>query len=127
MLSQKDEPESMHGTAFMRHIAQIWNLRIFHSFEEIYLFDDDVKGAFGHSKQHPDIASAFSFIIAGLFCIPMGETFGSLVSPADFEPFARARTHLAKVLSTKREILGKYKEISDKVKFSEDPPEDRVL
>ena len=63
MLSQKNEPEIIYGNTFMRHLITIWNLRISHPNSDIYLFDDDVKGAFRHCKYHPDIASAFSFII----------------------------------------------------------------
>ena len=80
-----------------------------------------MKGAFRHTKYHPDVASAFSFIIENLLYIPLGSTFGSVTSPSDFEPIARARTHLAEYLSDRRDLLNKYKHIISKVKFSEEP------
>ena len=63
MLTDETEPEIVYGTAFQRHLEVIWNSRISHPHSEILLFDDDVKGAFRHCKYHPDIATAFSFII----------------------------------------------------------------
>ena len=121
MLSQATEPEIVYGTTFMKHLESIWNLRITYPNTDILLFDDDVKGAFRHSKYHPDIASAFSFIISNLLFIPLGGTFGSITSPANFEPIARARTHLAEALSYRRDLLKKYEHIINKVKFSEEP------
>ena len=53
----------------------------------------------------------------------MGGTFGSITSPANFEPIARARIHLAEFLSDRRDLYDKYKHIIDKVKFSELPTE----
>ena len=40
------EPKIRYGTAFERHLTHIWNKRISHPNEEIYLWDDDVTGAF---------------------------------------------------------------------------------
>ena len=81
MLSTDTEPEIIYGETFMKHLESIWNLRITHPVTDILLFDDDVKGAFRHNKYHPDIAAAFSFIIANLLYIPLGGTFGSITSP----------------------------------------------
>ena len=55
MLSQTIEPEIVYDTTFMKHLESIWNLRITYPNTDILLFDDDVKGAFRHSKYHPDI------------------------------------------------------------------------
>ena len=59
----------------------------------VFAFDDDAKGAFSHSKYHPDIASAFSFIIDNILYVVLGAIFGSGTSPSNFESFARARVH----------------------------------
>ena len=48
----------------------------------------------------------------------MGGNFGSIVSPADFESFARACTHLVDI-STRRNPFEKQWEIIDKVRLSE--------
>ena len=49
----------------------------------------------------------------------MGSTFESVVSPTDFEPFARVKSHLAQLLSGRRDTQDKYREIVDKVKLSD--------
>ena len=72
MLTHETEPEIIYGNSFQRHLEGIWNSRITHPQSDILLFDDDVKGAFRHCKYHPDIASAFSFIMSGFLFIPMG-------------------------------------------------------
>ena len=127
MLSHETEPEIKYGLTFMLHLQHIYNFRIAQPKKDIVLFDDDVKGAFRHPKYHPDIAAAFSFIIQCLLFITLGNTFGSIVSPANFEPIARARTHLAKYLSSRRDLYEKYKHIIDKVKFSEPAPHGTVF
>ena len=120
MLLRASEPKIIYGDAFIRHLESIWNLRISNPHSDIFLFDDDVKSAFRQCKYHPDVASAFSFVISELLFIPLGGTFGAITSPANFEPIARARVHLAGHLSTRRDLLPKYSHIIDKVKFSED-------
>ena len=82
MLDGKTEPQVMYGDALQRHINRIWNSRINFPDEELYLFDDDVKGAFRHSKYHPDVAGAFSFLISKYLLVSIGQIFGSLVSPS---------------------------------------------
>ena len=121
MLTDETEPEIIYGTAFLRHLEVIWNTRISHPNSDILLFDDDVKGAFRHCKYHPDIATAFSFIISKNLFIPLGGTFGAVTSPSNFEPIARARTHLAEFLSDRTDLLEKYEHIINKVKFSDEP------
>ena len=105
-----------------RYLTYLWNMRISLPTQDIMIFDDDVKGAFRHCKYHPDVTSAFSFIIQYLLFISLGGTFGSIVTPSNFEPIARARTHLARYLSTRTNLLQKYLHIIDKVVFS--PPQD---
>ena len=39
MLTDKTEPNIIYGTAFMKHLEVIWNLRISHPHSEILLFD----------------------------------------------------------------------------------------
>ena len=121
MFNRDDEHEVVYGDAFMRHLTKIWNLRISYPIEELYLFDDDVKGTFLHSKYHPDVAGVFSFSISNYLMIPMGQTFGSIDSRQDWEPFARARTHLAHFLSHRRDLLAKHDEIITQIEFSKPP------
>ena len=124
MLTHDTEPTIFYGKTFGLHLTEIWNRRIDTPIGDIFLFDDDVKGAFRHYKYHPDVAAAFAFMISIFLFIPLGGTFGSIVSPVDFEPIARARTYLVDYLSTRRDLLPKYRHIIDQVKFSE--PADKI-
>ena len=76
MLDGKTKPQVMYGDALQCHINRIWNSRITFPDEELYLFDDDVKGAFRHSKYHPDVAGDFSFVISKYLLVSLGQTFG---------------------------------------------------
>ena len=111
----------VYGDAFDRYLIRIWNLCLTHPDEEIYLFDDDAKGAFRYRKYHSDVASAFAFSISSFLMIPLGNVYDSIVSPQDWEPFARARTHLAEALSRRRDLYAKYRHIIDRVEFSSPP------
>ena len=70
-------------------------MRISYPTTDTLVFDDYLKGAFRHRKYHPDIVAAFSFIIEDLLFVTLGGTFGSITSPSNFEPIARAKTDLA--------------------------------
>ena len=122
MLNLKDEPPLVYGTAWQRHINRIWNLRISYPTEDIYLFDDDVKGAFRQSKYNPDVSPVFSFIISLYFFLPTGGTFGAVPSPSNFEPIARARTYLATLMSRKKSLVKKHWDIIKLMKFSKRSP-----
>ena len=127
MLTHDTEPEIIYGTAFMWHLKRIFNKRIRFPKKDLVLMDDDAKGAFRHCKYHPDVAAAFAFIISYYLYIPTGGTFGSIVSPSNFEPIARARTHLATYLSDKEDFTNKYNHILNKVVFSDEPPKDTTF
>ena len=57
----------------------------------------------------------------------MEATFGSDTSLSNFEPYTRVRTHLANLLSSRRDLLEKYREIIDNIKFSKPPNEDNCF
>ena len=118
ILSHASEPDIIYGSIFINYLQYLWNCRTTYPTVDIMLIDDDAKGAFRHCKYHPEVASAFSFIINELLFISLGGTFGSIVTPSSFEPITRARTHLAYHLSHRRDLLQKYKHIIDKVSFS---------
>ena len=117
------ETELEYGSAFTRHLTQIYNLRVTYPKEEIFLFDDDVSGAFKHIKYHPDIAAAHSFKLDKSLYIPLGSTFGSNVSPQEFEVIAKARVRKAEELQTlpcMKEIEERHKELINLIKFPAD-------
>ena len=108
ILDGNTEPKVMYGDAFQRHIDRTWNSRINFPNKELYLFDDDIKGAFRHPKYHPDVAGAFSFVVSKYLMFFLGQTFGSTVSSQNWEPLARIRTHLVAAFSPLRDLLSKY-------------------
>ena len=123
LMNQQLEPSLEYGSTWDRNLSRIWELRIIYPNEDILLMDDDVKGAFRHSKYHPDIAEVFSFIILTNLFIPTGGTFGSTTSPANFDPYATARTFLAQKLSRNENLIATHQTLLDKVNFSPVPPD----
>ena len=99
MQSPEFSPDIVFGTALLRHLIRIWNLWNSYPFQDIYLWDDDVSGAYRSPKYHPAIAGAFAFAIMDLLYLPTGGTFGSNTSPHEYKPFARARAFLTEHLS----------------------------
>ena len=121
MMNIEDEPILTYGTAWIRHLKRIWNMRITYPTTDLLFFDDDVKGVFRHCKYYPDVLSAFTYTFSNRLYFPLRGTFGSTTSPANFEPLYRARTHLAQRLSRNRMLIAKHKAIIDKVKYCEPP------
>ena len=66
--------------------------------EEFFLFDDNVSGAFKHTKYHPDVAAVDSFKLDKSLCTPLGSTFGSNVSLHEFKAIDKARFRKAEEL-----------------------------
>ena len=50
MQSPEYSPKVHFGTAFEKHLKRIWNLCISYPTETIWLWDDDVSGAFRHAN-----------------------------------------------------------------------------
>jgi hypothetical protein len=44
------ETPLQYGSTMMRHLTRLYNLRISHPKETLYLFDDDITAAFRHVK-----------------------------------------------------------------------------
>lgn len=115
----KTAPPIEYGSKFYMHLIRIWNLRISHPHEDIFLWDDDVAGAFRQGKYNPEIACAFSFIIFGTLWLPCGMVLGGNTSPQCYEPLANAREHLARHLSSAEfdSLIEKHWDILQHVKF----------
>jgi len=127
--SASDEPPIWYGSAFIRHLTRIWNLRISYPTVEIYLWDDDVAGAFRLIKYNPYIASAFSAVIHNTLCIPTGQIFGGNTSAQNFEGLAIAREYLSTFFSTEKYqyLITKHSNILDQVQYSPSPPSGTVF
>ena len=94
-----DEPPIWYGSAFYRHLIRVWNLRISYPYCDIFLWDDDVSGAFRLVKYNPEVVGAFAANLFGSIWIPTGQIFGGNTSAQNFEGFAKAREHLSEYYS----------------------------
>ena len=115
-----EEPPIHYGTALLRHLTRIWNLRITYADDEILLWDDDVAGAFRLIKYNPEIAQAFSAIVHNTLWIPTGQVFGGNTSAQNFEGLARARELLAEHLSSPKHahLQIKHAKLLQLIRFS---------
>ena len=96
---REDEcPPVFYSTALMRHLTQIWNLRITHPREDILQFLDDLHAAFHRVLYHPEAAILFSSIFMEFLVIPIGTIFGARNSPSFFTLLSEARAHAASTL-----------------------------
>ena len=77
-------------------------------------------------KYKPSVAGAFAYIIIHFFFIPTRSTFGSNISPAEYEPLARARTFLAEHLPRDEPLVMKHADIINFVKFDVESDPSRV-
>ena len=58
-----------------------------------------------------------TYTVSNRLYFPLGGTFESTTSPANFEPLIRAKTHLTQRLSRNHKLIAKYEVIIDKVKY----------
>ena len=93
------EPEIYFGSAFERHLKNIYCIRISFPGVEIYIMDDDIVAAFRQIKMNPNVISAKAFVIDKYLHVCTGQNFGDKPSPANFEPVAKGRMALASHLS----------------------------
>ena len=96
--SKESEPELHFPEAFERFCTWIWNLRITYPTVEIYLVDDDIQAAFRLLSYHPNMISMHGFQILGRIIFYCRATLGDGTSPANFDPIAVARQHVAQCL-----------------------------
>jgi hypothetical protein len=118
------EPEIFFGDAFIRHLKNIYCLRISFPNREIYLMDDDLTAAFRQIKLNPNIISAKAFTIGSFLHVCTGQNFGDKPSPANFEPIAQARMALANRLSVGDHPIPEFNRHMDAINFTPPPSPD---
>ncbi len=97
----EENPRVYFGTALIRHLLQIWNLRIDFPLEDILQHIDDISAAFRRLLYHPDLAIVFAYVFMEFLIIPVGMIFGSRSSPSFFQILAELRSRLADVANLK--------------------------
>ena len=116
------EPDIFFDTAWERHLTSIYNLRISFPDQDILLMDTDITAAFRWAKYNPNVIPAKAFEIANYLFVCTGQNFGDTPSPANFEPFAQARTALGRRFSRGDIEIPHYSEHLDALEFDSPPP-----
>ena len=94
-----ENPPVEYGSAFMRHLVRLWNLRITYPGEEILQYGDDIAAAFRRVLYHPDAAVVFAQVFLQFLFIPVGGIFGSRSGPSWWCIFSELRSHFASILT----------------------------
>jgi hypothetical protein len=79
--------------------------------------DDDVKSCFRQVKHHPDVAGAFSYILADYLFFQIGLAFSADFSPANWESVRQAQWALAEWLFFDTSLVIKHHTVLDKIKW----------
>ena len=116
-----NEPEITFGDSWLKYLTTIYNLHITFPDQEIYLFDDDISGAYYQCKYHPNAISAKGFIIRPFLHIPTGQTFHDTSSPPNFEPITRAQEALSSKYSKGLHNIPHYPDYIDHIEFTPPP------
>ncbi len=95
-IDHDQNPSVAYGTAFLRFLQFIFNLRIDHPSEEIYLSADDISAAFRRVLYNPNAAIVFASVLTKYLIIPAGGIFGSKSSPGFYMIFGELRAHIAR-------------------------------
>ncbi|GKY98113.1 hypothetical protein MPSEU_000769100 [Mayamaea pseudoterrestris] len=96
--AQLQNPKVHYGTVIHRLVKLIYNLRLDHPTEELYMAADDISAAFRWLHYHPDIAVAFGTVLSHWLVIPVGMIFGGRFSPGWYMILGELRGHIAATL-----------------------------
>ena len=118
MMTEDASQTELHcnfGLVKLRLYTRLYNLRITYPFLDLFLHANDVKSCFRQLKHHPDVMSAFSFIISDTLFLQCALTFGSDFSPASWEVLRRIIEQLAEALFDDDTLIAKHRQILDQM------------
>ena len=98
-------------------LVRAYNLRVTYPDDDIVVHANDVKSCFRQIKHHPDVAGAFSYILADYLFFQVGLAFGADFSPANWEAVRRTQSALAERLFFDTSLVTKHRTILDKIKW----------
>lgn len=98
-------------------LIQAYNLRILYPTDDIVVHANDIKSCFCQIKHHPDVAGAFSYILADHLFFQVGLTFGADFSPANWKAVRRVQSALAERLFSDTSLVAKHCVVLDKIKW----------
>ncbi|KAL7503807.1 hypothetical protein ACHAXN_001547 [Cyclotella atomus] len=105
------------GASFTKILRRIWNLRITYPNSDIVCHANDVKSCFRLIKHHPDVAGAFSYVIAWYMYLQCGLAFGSDFSPQMWEVCRRMAEQMAEKLFADESLLEKHRQYLDQLRW----------
>jgi hypothetical protein len=77
-----ENPRVFYGTALMRLLQLVWNLRISHPDEDILITADDISAAYRRVLYHPAMGVVFASVYNQYLIVPVGTIFGARNSPS---------------------------------------------
>ena len=92
-------------------LIRAYNLRISYPDEDIVVHANDIKSCFRQIKHHPNVAGAFSYILADYLFLQIGLAFGADFSPANCEAIRRAQSALAECLFFNTSLVNKHRAV----------------
>lgn len=98
-------------------LIRAYNLRISYPNDDIVVHAYDVKSCFRQIKHHPDVASAFLYILADYLFFQVGLAFRSDFSPANWEAVRRTQSALAERLFFDTSLVSKHRAVLNKIKW----------
>ena len=120
-IDKSAEPAVTFAPAYLRHLKFLYNLRITYPDKEILPADDDGTAAYPRIKHNPNAVASQSYLADGVLAMSTGQNFGAAYSPANYDPFARARQQLAQHLWSTPDLLERAAEWMPELKIAPPP------
>jgi hypothetical protein len=98
-------------------LVRAYNLQLSYPDNDIVVHANEVKSCFHQIKHHPDVAGAFSYILADYLFFQVGLAFGADFSPTNWEAGHRTQSALAKWLFFDTSLVTKHRIVLDKIKW----------
>ena len=115
-----ENPPIFYGTALMRYLTWLWNLRIQYPYKDILQLTDDISAAFHRILYAPSMAVVFASVWSKYLVIPVGTIFGSKSSPSTYMVHGELRSHLAQHMPDAP--LQPMTDLARRVDIGEEPP-----
>jgi hypothetical protein len=119
MTTTEFEASITFGAANLKLLQCIYNWRISNPNSKIYLALADITACFRFPRVHADLTGAFGFIAEKMYFLATSMVFGSNASASSWEPFCRAIKALIIEYSMKLNLILKYKDLLDMLKWED--------
>ena len=117
--NHEDVPPVFYQAAQQRIWQRAYNLRIAAPEADIIVYKDDLVSAFRRVRYHPDVVSAYAYVLEELLLIPIGALFGPRNSPGWFSGTSELRAYASQHLPS---LQVQRSSLIDQVTFSDDGP-----